>query len=352
MSKLARMGRFSGALAVAIASLAGCSASPAPQPVPTTVDCSIEAQYIIRPVETYEGLTAFAPWFSYGDNTPGARHTGPYSAQVGRLPTLPIEGSGLCDSKNALVLATEGHKDYGSGFGSYCLGSNYNGPNSACVPANAIDTDGTPFEGFTFWARDPAMPLDHMPGDVITNIILDGGLEGAVPITDKLIDSGFYDAQVLQHATQQGPFTPTATTKNVTIAFDDRHSSSLADYWNTQLKMYPNPNTQPFPNPCTVPGNTTLCQTITDSQGVMTQVGSGCMVVPNQCGNSFSRTLTLTDQWHLYLLPFSSFGQSITPSRTSEPPDLTTIFTFAMRMPKESVDEVWIARLGFYRKRP
>jgi hypothetical protein len=111
---------------------------------------------------------------------------------------------------------------------------------------------------------------------------------------------------------------------------------------------------KPIPNPCTVPASSAnnLCQTITDSMGVMTQVGSGCMVVPNQCGDSFTRTLTLTDQWHLYLLPFSTFGQSITPSRTSEPPDVATIFTFAMRMAKESVDEVWIARLGFYRKKP
>jgi hypothetical protein len=60
----------------------------------------------------------------------------------------------------------------------------------------------------------------------------------------------------------------------------------------------------------------------------------------------------LSDHWQFYTLPFSSFGQDLQPSRTTEPVDPATIFTFGMRMPKEAVTEVWISSLGFYRKKP
>jgi hypothetical protein len=337
-----------GAAVLAFA-CAACTTWPiAPAP---TFDCSVEDGYDFQSIETYEDTSSNpAAWFSYGDLTPGSVHTQQLSPAVSRLPTLPVEGDGICGSQRALVLVTAGHNDYGSGFGSYCLNNNYADNGAGSYPCTA--QDGTGFEGISFWARDPALPLDSVPGQVITHYVVSDGLpeaglpDGGLPPGSTIVDSGYYDASVLAIGTSQGPFTPTATTKGVTVYFDDKHSSNLA------LNFNMNAGTKPLiSDPCILPPVQRTCSTTVDSNGYATTAGSGCVPLPRQCGNSFSRIITLTNQWQLYLLPFSDFNQDSFPNRAEEDVDPSTIFTFGMRFPKEAVAEVWISKLRFYRKK-
>jgi hypothetical protein len=360
-------GARAGALGLAVGGffIAACSTSPA-KPPPAPVDCTVQDPWDIHVVEDYElnplpgnQATNEASWFSFGDYTPGARHTGQVSAATGRLPTVPIEGNGRCNSHRALVLATEGHNDYGSGFGAYCLGGNYvalSGPLNTLYPCTPQDATG--YDGFAFWARDPALPMDHMPGEVIKRVLLDHILpdgevpEGGLPEGGTLTSSSYYDATLLATGTDQGPFNPTVTNKSVSIFFDDSHSTDSAFNFNNNAvdagaydRIIPNPCTQPAPS-------MGQCITTVDpNTGNTTTGGSGCVPLPNQCGNSYTRTLILTDGWQLYLLPFDSFKQDALPNRTDQPIDTANIFTFGMRFPKEAVAEVWISNLGFYRKK-
>jgi len=338
-----KLDKVTGAAVLAFG-CAACTTWPI-VPVPT-VDCSVELAYDFQDIETYDDAASNpAAWFGYGDLTPGAMHTQVVSPATSRLPTLPVEGDGICGSKNALVLVTVGHNDYGSGFGSYCLNNNYadNGAGSyPCTPQ-----DGSDFEGLSFWARNPALPLDSVPGQVITHYILTDGLpDGGIPPGSTIVDSGYYDASVLAVGTPQGPFMPTVTNKGVTVYFDDKHSSTLA------LNFNMNRGTKPeILDPCILPPMQRTCTTTTDNMGNTTTAGSGCVPLPGQCGNSFTRTLQLTDQWQLYLLPFRSFDQDAFPNRATEDVDRKTIFTFGMRFPKEAVAEVWMSKLRFYRKK-
>jgi len=60
----------------------------------------------------------------------------------------------------------------------------------------------------------------------------------------------------------------------------------------------------------------------------------------------------LTENWTHYLLPFDFFKQDALPNRNPNGFDPSAIFGFGVRVPKESVVEIWIDDLGFYRKKP
>jgi len=336
------------AFGAAASSLVACTTWPAPPA--TTVDCTVETAYDFRVVEDYSTV---ASWFSYGDLTPGAVHSQTVNAATGSLPTFPIEGDGVCGNTRALVLATAGHNDYGSGFGSYCLANNYADNGLGSYPCTPQDASG--YEGFSFWARNLPLPLARVPGEVTTNVILDGGIpessiapDGSLiqPDGGKLVYSPFYEAGVLSVSTPQGPFNPTTISPGVTVFFDDKHSSTLALTFNMNRGTKPE-----ILDTCILPPMQRTCTTTVDTMGNTTTAGSGCVPAPNQCGNSFTRTLQLTEQWQLYLLPFRSFNQDAFPNRAAEDVDPATIFTFGMRFPKEAVAEVWLSKLSFYRKK-
>jgi hypothetical protein len=359
------------ALGCAIAGFSGCSASPAPTAAPP-VDCSVEAAWDLPTVENYEagGNSYNAPWFSFADTTPGAVLTSAISGPMhGQLPTLPIEGDGVCGKKRALVLVSAGHNDYGSGFGSYCLANNYfmlTGTTTVITPMGPMEQpttlypctaqDATGYEGIAFWARNPPMHLDHVPGQFLTHVRFDA----AVPDADIPPEAGYTDfgpdATAVRaeevFGTPQGPFDPSATTPGVTVYFDDAHTSEIAFNYNQTARSLKVPE-MVIPNSCDRASvSMGSCVTTLDpNTGTTTMAGSGCVPLPNQCGNSYTRTLQLTHEWQLYLLPFTSFKQDLLPNRSTLPQDLAHVFTFGVRLPKEAVAEIWITNLGFYRKK-
>jgi hypothetical protein len=97
-----------------------------------------------------------------------------------------------------------------------------------------------------------------------------------------------------------------------------------------------------------IPIDAGIQATITDpTTGIV--VGSVGAVNPRACGNIFYRTLFLTSDWRLYLLPFSTFHQKPAPSRRVDGLDTSGIFNLTIRPVKEAVAEFWIAHLSWYK---
>ena len=72
---------------------------------------------------------------------------------------------------------------------------------------------------------------------------------------------------------------------------------------------------------------------------------------PGTCGNGFQRTLTVTAQWQLYFLPFSSFYQELKPNLAPGGLDPSHINGLTVRTAKEAGVELWIDDIAFYRRK-
>lgn len=84
--------------------------------------------------------------------------------------------------------------------------------------------------------------------------------------------------------------------------------------------------------------------------GMIVPVG-GELPAANDCGNAFQRVVTVTRNWELYLLPFTSFQQQAQPNRIPSGLDPSGIYQFTINIPKDSIIELWIDDLGVYRRR-
>jgi hypothetical protein len=69
------------------------------------------------------------------------------------------------------------------------------------------------------------------------------------------------------------------------------------------------------------------------------------------CGNSFQRTLTLTSQWQLYVVPFDSFYQDLKPNMSPNGVDPAHINGLTIRTAKEATVELWVDDIAFYRRK-
>jgi hypothetical protein len=84
-----------------------------------------------------------------------------------------------------------------------------------------------------------------------------------------------------------------------------------------------------------------------DAAGVITS--QTYVSPPGTCGNSFQRQLQVTNQWRLYLLPFSSFYQDLKPNRSASGLDPQHINGLTIRTAKEASVELWIDDISFYK---
>lgn len=110
-------------------------------------------------------------------------------------------------------------------------------------------------------------------------------------------------------------------------------------------------------------GNQTV-SVVVDGQSVSTSGAVTRPTLPNECGNGYSLALLATTTWQLYTIPFGLFQQDPKPNRV--PNAMLTqvgnvpenglltdkIRGLMVRMPKNSIEELWIDNLGFYRKKP
>jgi len=270
--------------------IAGCSES---WHSPVELDCSPDDTY--DKIETYELGTPSPPWYSYGDNTPGATRTD-LDGDGGPFPTQAIEDGGRCGSLRSLLFVSSGYQDYGSGFGDYDPG----GLQTLCAP-NGTDLtgpiDASGYEGIAFWARSPG-----------------------------------------------------ASTKTVQLEITDTHS-----YNSVNDAGMPNACTACMPYVEEAGANGVNVYT-TSSVTASANVATGSSVAsaeppPNSCGNNFSYWLITTDDWVFYQIPFSAFTQSAEPNRYPGGFDPSTFFTLIVVVDKEAQLSLWFDDFGFYPKK-
>jgi hypothetical protein len=267
---------------------AACSASPR-SPVP--LDCHQGDGYEFNVVESYEpgSISATPQWYSYGDSTPDASHT----MQVGSgIPPEPIP-DGRCGSTFALVLRSQGHTDYGSGFGMF----EYSGSPNNTYQGN----DESAWEGVSFWARSPGE-------------------------TDKAFTFNLNDR--------------TSSTDPDNARLDANGAEITYDDGGTEHYCYVPPATAAAGQICTVDPTTNQ-----PNCGI-----PGTDVRHDQCGNPFTTVVMTTTDWHLYLLPWSALQQKADSRRQAHGIDTTSVWGVTIAFPKEARAELWFDDYGFYRK--
>jgi hypothetical protein len=270
---------------------------------PPPLDCSASAHFELTPYFDPEAGTVpeltedfesgGATWYSYGDTTPGATHS--YQIDGGAFPTEVIPG-GRCGSTRALVLRSQGHTDYGSGFGDYHPFDDRFGRTG---PANASE-----WEGISFWARSP--------GDTDKTVW--------ITLSDRTVDSeGGYCVTDSDRVSVLGAYAGAAA--SVEAGVDEAGA---------------------------LPVGATVAAFLGPDGGAVADSG----IAPEKaCGNSFRRLLTTTEEWQFYTLPFDSFHQDPLPTLVSTGIDRSTLYRVIVLVPKEARLELWIDDLGLYRTR-
>jgi len=215
-------------------------------------------------------------------------------ASVGANNSQVIGDGGLCGTQFAQVLTSSHNNDWGSTCG----------PNSNFNPA----LDESAYEGVSFWAR-------------------------AAVGTSEGFTFSLYDA-------------------NNTV-YDPTYSPL------GKCKLYNAPDGG-------IAGSTTVVE-IDPATG---QVLNGVAVAsrqPDECGNnktnSYDYVMAVTNEWAFYTIPWNQFTQGAYPNRvpnsvltqTGTVPGtglLTNeLYNLGIRPPKEAPFELWIDKLGFYRKK-
>lgn len=123
--------------------------------------------------------------------------------------------------------------------------------------------------------------------------------------------------------------------RSVTLALDDKYTANVAGY----------------PSFC-VDEEAGATNNNTNTTGVSQSSGEVAGWVPsaNACGNAYEYHLSVTNDWELYLIPFEDFLQEPLPNRRIEGFDQESLRGVAIRLPKDSIIDLWLDNFGFYRE--
>jgi hypothetical protein len=264
---------------------------------PTTdVDCSVADAYEFGPVpySTFSG--GDTGWFSYFDATPNA--TAPAK---GNVMVTSLAAPGRCGDMTVAELTAAGHNFYGVGFGDYAHNP---GPNG--TPA-----DATGYDGISFWARSSVTSTKSFV------IYVD-------------------DAQTFIHQAVEGSG-PEAITPGKDQDLDGDGFLSPGDiYQDTR---------------CRIPPPETLGRAACYYGGALPPASPTRVPEPDECGNSFHTTITTTDQWQLFLLPWSQLVQFPCPNRLEGGIDPSAIEMIKIKFVQGTNYDVFVDNFEFYRLR-
>lgn len=228
--------------------------------------------------------------FSYGDPTPGSAIT----AAVTMLP----DGA-RCGATSALLVAARHFNDWGAAAGFYGF------------LVNGNPRDESSAEGMAFWARAPGAT-----GKSFTIVLDDFNTYDPTPRDpNTLVDPNTTDSNCIVYATPDGGVQG---------------------------------GTGPAYDPAT---------------GMAVSSGTTTITPPNACGNGYQVIMSVANDWRFYTIPWSRFQQTNMSNRVPNSaleetgsaqgtPLLTNkLMLLTLRVPREVETDLWIDRLGFYRKR-
>src|SRR5262249_22817835 len=111
------------------------------------------------------------------------------------------------------------------------------------------------------------------------------------------------------------------------------------------------------------PDGGTIGPTYDPGTGMILSSGMMNVTMPNACGNGYQVYPVVTATWRFYTFPFKQFVQTATANRVPNPSLMETgptpgtrlltnkLMLLTLRMPKATDMELWIDKLGFYRKK-
>jgi len=266
-----------------------------------SVDCTVTDAYEFSPFAMFEG--GDSGWYLYTDKTPGGvPHIPggvPIPADNSNVPVTQLNPP-RCDSTGALELEAYGNNYWGAGFADW----QHNDKSG--------QGDGTGYQGISFWSRSPGntdktflLRVDDDRTFVTQRPVPDGGTLPAVIPGDQDLDG-------------DGLLGP----------------GDIAADTNCQL-----PPAQKLGDPACYYGGV-------QAPDAVTRVPKA-----GECGNAFHTYVTTTEDWQLFLLPWSRLVQWPCPNRLAGGIDPSTIRKIEVRLKQGTHYDIWLDDIQFYRLR-
>ena len=265
------------------------------RPAASSVDCTVADAYEFKPFALFE--YGDPGWYLYTDKTPGG-----VPDPAGKVQVIQLNPP-RCGSPRALELEAYGNNYWGAGFADW----QHN--------AKSGEASGDGYQGISFWARSPGN-------------------------TDKTFLLRVDDDRT--YKTDKPP--PDGGTLPAAIPGDagdiDRDNDGLlgpgdiAAGTNCQL-----PPAQKIGDPACYYGGV-------QAPDAVTRVPQ-----PGECGNPFHTYVTTTEDWQLYLLPWSRLVQWPCPNRLAGGIDPAHIRKIEVRLEQGTHYDIWLDDIQFYRLR-
>lgn len=264
---------------------------------PNVNDCSVTDNLDLQLIQQFgTDPDFFNNWNCYGDSTANGDGT-PACIMTGASGVIPDDGP-VCGISRMVLFHAVGCTNWGSGAHSAALTVKPNTGVADGIPdfERSGYYDGTGYEGLAIWAR-------------------------AV-----------------------GP-----TNYSVSLSIDDADTAVTGTLPGTPPVSGAPPASRCKPAPQDATGSATAVL-VDVSTGINIAGGiAGRVPFPGECGNTFTRVLTVTADWQLYLLPFDSFYQLAYPNRIPSGFDPTTFYQMTLSFPKQVETNLEIATVSFYK---
>jgi hypothetical protein len=266
-----------------------------------SVACSVANAYQFSPFDMFEG--GDSGWYLYTDKTPGGvPHIPggvPIPADNSNVPVTQLNPP-RCGSTGALELEAYGNNYWGAGFADW----KHN--------ARSGQGDGHEYQGISFWARSP--------GNTDKTFLL------------RVDDDRTYVTQT--------PATDAGSLPAVISGDQDLDGDGLLGPGDiaaeTNCKL---PPAQKLGDPACYYGGV-------QAPDAVTRVPQ-----PGECGNPFHTYVTTTEDWQLYLIPWSRLVQWPCPNRLEGGIDPYTIRKIEVRLEQGTHYDIWLDDIQFYRLR-
>jgi hypothetical protein len=272
-------------------SAASCTTKP--RAVVTGDYCAEADAYEFRNISDFG--SGASGWFLYADNTPGGV---PDTTMGSNVQITQVDAPGRCGDTGMVELKAYGHNFYGTGYGDYA-----HNPSSSRA-------DGTGYDGISFWAKSPGntdKTFQFTVDDGRTIKLpdsVDGGLPAVNPGDQDLDHDGFIGPGDIFSGTE-----------------------------------------------CRVPPSTKLASPACYAGGAQPPGTTSRVPEPDECGNQFHTWVTVTDEWHLYRIPWDQLVQWPCPNRLEGGIDHADIAEMEILFIQGSVFDLWLDNIAFYRSR-